>query len=215
MCSFSRFKDTWARRRSAQPIAPPELPITCNHNGGFTLYNTYRSGDKLILKLILQNAVKGGAPMKNLKKIICPVDFSEPSDAALKSAVELAEHFSAEIILFHAINEIDPTPSPSYTLTHHLMDQIPQIMGQMTENAHKAMQDLIKNYVKKQIPADHRVVIGDPAKSIVKLAENEQADLIVIATHGRSGIKGMFFGSVAEKVVRSATCPVLTMKYNE
>jgi nucleotide-binding universal stress UspA family protein len=58
-------------------------------------------------------------------------------------------------------------------------------------------------------------VIGEPAKSIVNLAENEQADLIVIATHGRSGIKGMFFGSVAEKVVRSATCPVLTMKYNE
>ena len=76
------------------------------------------------------------------------------------------------------------------------------------------MQDLIKNHVEKRIPADHRVVIGDPAKSIVKLAEDEQADLIVMATHGRSGIKGLFFGSVAEKVVRSATCPVLTMRYN-
>lgn len=153
--------------------------------------------------------------MRNLKKIICPVDFSEPSDAALISGVELAEHFSAEIILCHAINEIDPTPSPSYTLTHHIMEQIPQIMGQMKQNAHKAMQDLIKNHVEKRIPADHRVVIGDPAKTIVKLAEDEKADLIVMATHGRSGIKGMFFGSVAEKVVRSATCPVLTMRYNE
>jgi nucleotide-binding universal stress UspA family protein len=153
--------------------------------------------------------------MKNIKKIICPVDFSEPSDAALNSAVELAEHFSAAMVLCHAINEIDPTPSPSYTLTNQLMDQIPQIMGQMTENAHKAMQDLIKNHVGERIAADHRVVLGDPAKSIVKLAEDEQADLIVMATHGRSGIKGLFFGSVAEKVVRSATCPVLTMRYNQ
>ena len=153
--------------------------------------------------------------MKNLKKIICPVDFSEPSDAALKSAVELAEQYSASIILVHAINEIDPTPSPSYTLTHHLMDQIPQIMGQMTENAHKAMQDLIKNHVEERIPSEHRVVIGDPAESIVELAENEAADLIVMSTHGRSGIKGLFFGSVAEKVVRSAACPVLTMRYKE
>ena len=153
--------------------------------------------------------------MKTIRKIICPVDFSEPSDAALNSAVELAEHFSAEMVLCHAINEIDPTPSPSYTLTNQLMDQIPQIMGQMTENAHKAMQDLIKNHVGERIPADHRVVLGDPAKSIVKLAEDEQADLIVMATHGRSGIKGLFFGSVAEKVVRSATCPVLTMRYNQ
>ena len=153
--------------------------------------------------------------MKNLKKILCPVDFSEPSNAALISAVELAEHYSASIILVHAINEIDPTPSPSYTLTHHLMDQIPQIMGQMTENAHKAMQDLIKNHVDQRIPAEHRVVIGDPAESIVQLAENEEADLIVMATHGRSGLKGLFFGSVAEKVVRSAACPVLTMRYKE
>ena len=153
--------------------------------------------------------------MKNLKKIICPVDFSEPSDAALKSAVELAEQYSASIILVHAITEIDPTPSPSYTLTHQLMDQIPQIMGQMTENAHKAMQDLIKNHVEDRIPSEHRVVIGDPAEHIVELAENEKADLIVMSTHGRSGIKGLFFGSVAEKVVRSAACPVLTMRYKE
>lgn len=153
--------------------------------------------------------------MKNLNKIICPVDFSEPSDAALISAVELAKRFSAEIILVHAINELDPTPSPSYTLTHHLMDQIPQIMRQMTENANKAMQELIENHVGEQIPTNRRVVIGDPAQSIVNLAEDEQADLIVMATHGRSGIKGLVFGSVAEKVVRSASCPVLTMRYKK
>ena len=153
--------------------------------------------------------------MKNVNKIVCPVDFSEPSDAALRSAVDLAERYSASLLLVHAINQIDPTPSPSYTLTTQVMDQIPQIMGQMTENARKAMQELIDHHVSEGMAADHRVVIGDPAKSIVELADEEQADLIVMATHGRSGIKGLFFGSVAEKVVRSAACPVLTMRYRE
>jgi nucleotide-binding universal stress UspA family protein len=77
------------------------------------------------------------------------------------------------------------------------------------------MQDLIKNCVEDRIPSEHRVIIGDPAESIVKLSEKEEADLIVMSTHGRSGIKGLFFGSVAEKVVRSAACPVLTMRYKE
>lgn len=153
--------------------------------------------------------------MKDISRIICPVDFSEPSDAALQSAIDLAERYSAAIVLVHAINQIDPTPSPSYTLTTQVMDQIPQIMGQMTENAHNAMRELIEQHAGTRVPADHRVVIGDPAKSIVQLADEEQADLIVMATHGRSGIKGLFFGSVAEKVVRGATCPVLTMRYRE
>ena len=151
--------------------------------------------------------------MKTIRKIICPVDFSEPSDAALRYAVDLADHFSAEIVLLHAINQIDPTPSPSYTLTHHVMEQIPQIMQQMTENAHDALQKLIANHIADRVPARHVVEVGDPATRIVEAAEKEQADLIVIATHGRSGIKGFFFGSVAEKVVRTAGCPVLTMKH--
>ena len=151
--------------------------------------------------------------MKNIRKIICPVDFSEPSDAALRYAVDLADHFSAEIVLLHAINQIDPTPSPSYTLTHHVMEQIPQIMQQMTENAYDALKKLIANHIADRVPARYVVEIGDPATRIVKTAEAEQADLIVIATHGRSGIKGFFFGSVAEKVVRTAGCPVLTMKH--
>ena len=150
--------------------------------------------------------------MKNIRKIFCPVDFSEPSHAALGAAVDLADHFSAEIILFHAINQIDPMPAPSYTLNNHLMDHIPEIMQQMTENAHDALKKLIDNHIAGRVAARHLVEIGEPATSIVKAAQKEQADLIVIATHGRSGIKGFFFGSVAEKVVRTADCPVLTMK---
>lgn len=150
--------------------------------------------------------------MKNIQKILCPVDFSEPSHATLRSAVDLANHFSAEIILFHAISQIDPTPTPSYTLTNTLMDQIPQIMHQMTQNAHRALKELADNTLGGQVSARQLVEIGDPATSIVNVADEEAVDLIIIATHGRSGIKGLFFGSVAEKVVRTAKCPVLTMR---
>lgn len=150
--------------------------------------------------------------MKTINKILCPVDFSEPSRAAVKAAVDLAEHFSAEIVLFHAINQIDPTPTPAYTLTNHLMDQIPEIMQQMSDNAHKALQEVTDNQIADRVPFRQLVEIGDPADSIVRIADKEQVDLIVIDTHGRSGIKGFFFGSVAEKVVRTAACPVLTLK---
>lgn len=151
--------------------------------------------------------------MKQIKKILCPVDFSDPSEAALEAAVDLGGLYSAEIVLVHAINDIDPTPSPSYTLTPHLIEQIPQLMEQMKDNAHKALQALIDTYISGRLPVRDRVVVGAPARAIVRVATEEKADLIVIATHGRSGVQGLLFGSVAEKVVRTAECPVLTMKF--
>ena len=155
---------------------------------------------------------KGAATMKDVNRILCPVDFSEPSRMALEHAVYLANQFSAHILLFHAIAEVDHPPSPSYTLTPPLMDQMMQITRQMTDNAENALQELADDVVPQGIVTHKRVDVGDPAASIVRAAEEESADLIVMSTHGRSGIKGLFFGSVAEKVVRSADCPVLTMK---
>ena len=93
------------------------------------------------------------------------------------------------------------------------MDQMVLVTQQMKENAKKAMNDLGGDIFPTGIVTRHRVEIGDPAKSIVRAASDEQVDLIVMATHGRSGIKGLFFGSVAEKVVRLAECPVLTLKH--
>ncbi len=150
--------------------------------------------------------------MKDIKRILCPVDFSEPSRAALEHAVDLAKHFSARILLFHAISEIDYPPSPSYTLPPALTDQMMQITLQMTGNANNAINELIENIVPTGIGTDQRVDVGDPATIIVRTAKEEGIDLIVMSTHGRSGIKGLFLGSVAEKVVRSAECPVLIVK---
>ncbi|WP_419656130.1 universal stress protein [Desulfosarcina variabilis str. Montpellier] len=150
--------------------------------------------------------------MKNINRILCPVDFSDPSRAAVEHAVDLAKHFSAQILLFHSVSEIDHPPSPSYTLTPALTDQMMQITMQMTENANNAIKELIETDIPDGISVDQHVDVGDPSTSIVQAAKEEDADLIVMSTHGRSGIKGLFFGSVAEKVVRSAECPVLTIK---
>ena len=151
--------------------------------------------------------------MKQIKKILCPIDFSEPSEAALSTAVDLAEHYAAEVVLMHAVNEIDPMPAPSYTLTPQMVEQIPQLMEQMKENATRALEALVKQYIGSRVRTDVRVTTGVAARSIVDIAAGEHMDLIVIATHGRSGIKGILFGSVAEKVVRTAECPVLTVKF--
>ncbi len=150
--------------------------------------------------------------MESIKKIICPVDFSEPSRAALQSAVALAQKYTAKIILVHVVTVFDPAPSPSYTFNHTLMDQIPQIMEQVRENAQQALQKQADTIAQKGIAVEARVLTGTPAASIVGLADEDQADLIVMATHGRSGLSGLVFGSVAEKVVRTATCAVLTIR---
>ena len=150
--------------------------------------------------------------MKTINRILCPVDFSGPSRIAVEHTVDLAKHFSAHIILFHSVSEIDHPPSPSYTLTPALTDQMMQITLHMTENANNAIKELIETDIPEGIGVEQRVDVGDPATSIVQAAKQENVDLIVMSTHGRSGIKGLFFGSVAEKVVRSAECPVLTIK---
>lgn len=150
--------------------------------------------------------------MKTINKILCPVDFSDPSREAVQHAADLAKHFSARLFLFHAISETDYSPSQSYTLTPALIDQMIQITEHMKENAGNALNELIEDIIPPGISAEHHVDVGDPAKSIVLAAKEGGVDLIVMSTHGRSGIRGLFFGSVAEKVVRNAECPVLTMK---
>jgi len=150
--------------------------------------------------------------LKTIDKIICPLDFSQPSLAAMHSAVALAQRYTAKLIIVQAVTEIDPALSRSYTLNHTVMDQIPQIMDQIRENAHLALQHQVDAIVKKGIAVESRVVIGAPAENITRMAEEEHADLIVMATHGRTGLSGLIFGSVAEKVVRTATCAVLTIR---
>ena len=149
-------------------------------------------------------------PMWPPRKILCPTDFSEGSRAAISQATELAKQFRAAIHLLHAISmQAPPLPTdPEYSLTSLEADKI------LDEQARRNLQNVAEQLNKAGITTRAIVVVGDAATAIVETAEREQVDLIVIATYGKTGWRRLAFGSVTEKVVRLATCPVLTIRGN-
>ena len=142
-----------------------------------------------------------------LKKILCPLDFSAPSYQGLKVAVELAQVFSAELILINVVQPLQPVAAPGIPAGYSTQ----QHYEQMAAAARKSFEEIVGNRVPKGVAVRTRVLEGQPADEIVKEAEREKADAIVTATHGWTGWRRFIFGSVAERVVRMATCPVLTV----
>jgi nucleotide-binding universal stress UspA family protein len=145
--------------------------------------------------------------MLPFKKILCPTDFSEAAFAALKRAEELARHFEAELIVAHVI---PPLPGP-----HSFPDpqaplnfDVPLFQQELAIKAEQMLKDLVSYH---KVETRNLVTTGEAAPEILRIAEQEHADLIVIASHGLTGWRRLVFGSVAEKVVRQATCPVLTI----
>jgi universal stress protein A len=136
-----------------------------------------------------------------LKRILLPVDFSHAGDAALALATSLARDSGATLIISHV-----EEPAAAYG-GGELYYGVP-------EPAHEELRRMLHEVVPHDpdVPYEHRLVSGDVANAIVNLAEMEDVDLIVLGTHGRSGISRFLMGSVAELVVRRALCPVLTYK---
>jgi len=145
--------------------------------------------------------------MLPIKKIVCPTDFSYPSYEGLKVAREFAEHFSAELILVNVI-----FPGPIIPAVAEPGFHIPAALEAMQDTAKKTLQELTRKKMLENLSVQTRVISGKPAYEIVNLADEENADIIVIATHGESGWQKFLFGSVTEKVIRMASCPVLTVQ---
>jgi nucleotide-binding universal stress UspA family protein len=139
------------------------------------------------------------------KKIICPVDFSDGSLEALTYATELALHFSSELYLVHVL----PTDLETAEWKGEADAAVERLI--YSEAAEK-LQKLSEPLGQKGLRTHSVIVPGDPAEQIVSFAKEEDADLIVIATHGATGWRHLAFGSVTEKVVRLATCLVLTIR---
>ncbi|MBI4772955.1 MAG: universal stress protein [Deltaproteobacteria bacterium] len=146
-----------------------------------------------------------------IKKILCPTDFSEASNVSIRVADELALHFGAELILIHVVSPmtaVRPTGTiPIFTKNNYL--------DEMQRASAESLKDLIENRVCKSVSARPFVAIGRAGEEITRLAEEEHVDLIVLSTHGETGLTRMIFGSVAEKVVRLSSCPVLTLHPTE
>lgn len=147
--------------------------------------------------------------MLPFKKILCPIDFSEPSYEALKRANEIAVHFSAELYIVHIV-PIAPVIPGSATVPATF--NIPMYQQELEVSSKAMMVDIIDRWVSKEVPAQPIVVAGDAPHHIVRIAEEEEIDLIVMSTHGQTGWRRFVFGSVADKTVKMASCPVLLIR---
>jgi nucleotide-binding universal stress UspA family protein len=144
--------------------------------------------------------------MSTFTKILSPIDFSDPSQAALETAAGLAKQLGAELLLVHIVPAIPDLPSSVSMLKE----------GQYDEALHKDASSRLAEMAQKlsQSGIKAKSALGtanDTAMEITRLAQENGSDLIVIATHGVSGLREMVFGSVTEKVLQDASCPVLVM----
>jgi nucleotide-binding universal stress UspA family protein len=147
-----------------------------------------------------------------LKKIMVATDFSEPSEAALAYGQQLARTFGAGLTLFHAADNIAARAAGGDGFV--FFD--PVLQTQIEESARNRACSLISDEDRDQLRAQAVVVVAvSPAAAITDYAQHEQVDLIIVGTHGRSGVAHLMMGSVAERVVRTAPCPVLTVRRPE
>jgi nucleotide-binding universal stress UspA family protein len=141
------------------------------------------------------------------KLIMSPIDFSEHSQNALKTATDLASSFGAELCLVHVVPAIPKLPSAG-TMFHE-----GEYERQLHEDAQKQLDEMVRTIGRRGVAA--RTVVGtanDVSMELLRIAEHNSVDLIVIATHGMTGWHKLAFGSVTDKVVRLAACPVLVLR---
>jgi nucleotide-binding universal stress UspA family protein len=140
-------------------------------------------------------------------RILVPTDFSEPSDAALDYARVLAGKFGASLHVLHVVE----TPSAMMSPEVYIADS-PEAQVQLFEDAKNRLQHRVTPNDRTRYAATTEIVSGPNARSIVNYATERGMDLIVMGTHGRTGMAHLLMGSVAEKVVRDAPCPVMTVR---
>jgi nucleotide-binding universal stress UspA family protein len=137
-----------------------------------------------------------------IKRILFPTDFSENSEYAFHYALAFARRFDAKLYVLHVV--FFPPQMPDY--------DIGRVMDTLVKNAEKSLANLIRRAGDPEVIFHPEVRIGPEYQEIIKFADAEQIDLIVMGTHGRTGLAHAFVGSIAERVVRHASCPVLTVK---
>jgi universal stress protein A len=143
--------------------------------------------------------------MLPFQKIVCPTDFSEPACKAIKAAGEMAEKFSAELILLHVVGPVPVLETPTGLAGF----DVAAYQQELSDSAKASLQNRVEKHVPESVNVRSVVVHGEAAHEIVRVATEEGADLIVLSTHGESGWRHRIFGSVPDKVIRLAECPVL------
>ena len=141
--------------------------------------------------------------MLTFRNILVPTDFSEPSTAAFRMAAALARDHGANLIVLH-VREIPPAPLPTFGT-----------VAPPDEGQHKLLLDKLEQVELSDgsVSVEYVMVDGEAGEEIVKVATDRRCDLIVLGTHGRTGLGRLLMGSVTLEVMRKAPCPVLTLKH--
>jgi nucleotide-binding universal stress UspA family protein len=152
--------------------------------------------------------------MLPVRKVLGSTDFSIAGYPAVVTAGELAAHFGAELILMHVVHPAPSTPlvPPERMVMLPTKPEIEKYERDEKSRCLEELNRLIVERLPKGLSCRPIVEVGSAADEIVQLAEAEDVDLIVIATHGRTGWRHLAFGSVAEKVIRTAARPVLVVQ---
>jgi len=151
--------------------------------------------------------LKEPKPVMQVNNILVPVDFSNYSKNALAYAAKIAQSYKAQLQVLHIIEE---TMHPAFSLSgkSSIFDLVPGIKDDSRKRAEKMLREMVSDDIKSNV----YVKGGRAASDIINFAKQNSTDLIVIATHGLTGLEHMLLGSVTEKVVRMAHCPVFTVK---
>lgn len=144
-----------------------------------------------------------------IEKILVPTDFSGHSEEALKAALQLKGDFGAQLTVLHVF-DVSEMLGLGWTVYGESLEA--EVISRMESDARKALTEFVKKAGASEEEVTTLVARGRPFVEAVRLARNENADLIVMGTHGRKGIEHLLMGSNAEKVVRKAHCSVLTIK---
>ena len=145
--------------------------------------------------------------MLKIERILCPVDFSEFSAKAFENAYSLTRHYGSKLYLEDVVQ-----PLTSVFPYYAFPDSMNRVFSDLNADAEKQLQDLAKKHTWNGLQPDFVVHNGFPVESILSSAQAKAVDLIVTGTHGRQGLDRMAMGSVTEKVLRKARCPVLAVR---
>ena len=143
----------------------------------------------------------------DIHRILAPTDFSDLSKQGLKSALELAQTFGAKLLLIHVV---EPPPYPVEGIIPSPLGAT--LLDDLERQASHQLAQMLAETQGSTVDVARRVVVGIPYRKIVEVAQEEKSDLLVMTTHGRTGLSHLMMGSVAEKIVRTAPCPVLTIR---
>lgn len=143
-----------------------------------------------------------------IHRILCAVDFSETSNDAVEHALALAEKHGASLVLMHAWQ------LPAYALPEGAIVVNPEYVARVQKELQKSLDDAVAKFAGGKVRVSGRLGEGPAHLEVNRLAEELKVDLVVIGTHGRTGLSHVLLGSVAERVVRTCKVPVLTVRHH-